>query len=196
MKTENSDHTLWGLEEQSRFPLKAVGWELVDGVFVIKGPRRIDGTQPYAVHVFGDIDVQILAGVKRLLEEHPEDFQVAASNITPEAWRLLFYRNCYTAESLTAFRFSAASSLRQLSVTNDDGGDPPQTWLGTDRGIDAISNDLEMALREMGEAPASAAWLVLCLAQRANLTKSEVLLCSWWDPAWIKAFTEYVRIVP
>lgn len=194
MKTESSDQTLWGLEEECRFPVKAVGWELIDSNIVVKGPKRFDLVQPYAVQALGDIDIQILAGVKRLLEERPEDFKAAASNIKPEAWRLLFYRGFYTAESLTAFRFHAEPALRQLCVANED-GDPPEAWLGTDRGIDDISNELEMDLRDMGENPASAAWLVLCIAQRANLTKSEVLLCSWWDPDWLRPFVTRARLI-
>ena len=196
MKTEAPEHLDWGLEEPSRFPLKPAGWELVDSVITITCPHRFDGSQPYAFQAFPDTDSRIITGVRQLLDSRAEDFNVAASSIKPEAWRLLFYRGFFTAEALTAFRFHAELALRHLCVECDDGGDPPRAWLGTDLSIAEIANQLEPTLREMGENQAAAAWLILCLAQRANLTKAEVLQCTWWDPIWITAFTKNVRFNP
>lgn len=192
MSTDTSLESLWGLNEEPRMPAKAAGWESMEGDLILHKPQRCDGSSPYASASMQVPDDKVFNGIWELVQTRADDFGEAARSITPEAWRLLFYREIYTVEASTAFRFHAETELRSRCAP-DDGGDPPSAWLGSIRDIADITSELEMSLRRMGRDACSAAWLVLCLAQRANLTKSEILHCTWWDPAWIKAFTSRVK---
>ncbi len=181
--------------DSPRLPLKPVGWEVVEAEILLERPKRNHGFRPYSSEELGNVDERIFKAVNQLMDSHPDDFILSASSLKPEAWRLLFYRGQFALESLTAFQFCAEQTLRQFSVGADEFLDPPLTWIGTGGCLKDISSELEFTLRENGEGPACAAWAVLCLAQRACLTQTEILQCTWWDPNWIKNFTKQVRLV-
>lgn len=191
MKTED----LWGLNDTPRLPITASGWTPLTVPVKIAPPRwkMENDLRSKIAEAFPDRDERLLKLVSRLLAARPDDFATAAQSIKPEAWRLLYYRGVFVPEALGEFRFHPEQALRALCFGEDNLDDPPSAWLGTQRDTRSIALELETTIREMGRNPSAVAWLILGLAQRAPLTKSEILFCEWWDPAWLKAFAEHVQ---
>lgn len=193
MKTED----LWGLNDTPRIPITASGWAQLTVPVKIAPPRwRVENDlRSFIAAAFPDRDDRLLKLVSQLLVSRADDFAIAAQSIKSEAWRLLYYRGAFVPEALGEFRFHPEQALRAFCFGENNFDDPPSAWLGTQRDTHSIASELETTIREMGRTPSAAAWLILGLAQRAPLSKAEVLFCEWWDPAWLKAFAEHVQFI-
>lgn len=171
--------------EALRFPPGLNGWEDIQPRLLLREPTRRIARPDYASTIGTQSVADTVQTVSHLMQRFPEDFASASMHISPEGWRLLFYRSCYPLECLTAFRFHAESELR--GICEDYAGDPSADWLGTDRSTQDIADETCYALREAGAGSAMATWTVLAAAQRLDLSKAEVLNCHWWNPDWIRA---------
>ena len=175
------------LNEPLRFPSGPFGWNEVNPSAIADEPEfhhhhhnyaEIVGKQTPASHAFQTV---------RLIDEYPQDFEAVAAEIKPEAWRLLFYANAYSLEMLGHFRFHPDQELIRLSNPSGDGVDIPRDFIGAEDSPRAVATQVHHLLFEQGPEFAKAAWAILSLAQKLNLSKAEVLKCQWWSPLWIRA---------
>lgn len=189
MKSEHYSN----LTEPIRFPRLSEDWNRVNLTIPLALPRK-RGT-----HYLADFSVDeahaSLDKASNLIGLHGEHFARATESISPAAWRMLFYRGDYTLEQLSNLRFGALEALRKSCRMSDDFEDPPLEWVGTTSDLDELAADTERGLREIGEGPACAAWVILSVAQRVELSSSEVLECQWWDPLWVLHLTQSVEFV-
>lgn len=190
MKT---DIDFWDLKEPARIPRTIEDWERTNLCIPLALPRK------RGPHYLADFSVdeatKSLDKASNLIALHVEDFARATEKISPEAWRLFFYRGDYTVEQLGNLRFSALQSLQKNCRMSDDFEDPPLEWLGTTSNLDELAAEAERVLRELGEGPACAAWVILSVAQRVELSPKEVLECQWWNPMWVLHLTHTVEFV-
>lgn len=175
-----------------RFPTDARGWEAIED-YIYLPPTK--SCVPEAISISLAQRQATLRQIGDLLHVEAEAHAMAATSITAEAWRLLFYRGDFSAESLLLPKFHAEQALRSLCTEHDPCEDPPAEWLGTERAVQEIATELELTLRYLGSRPAIAAWLVLSIAHRIDLTPAEVRHSTWWDPRWLRSLTERVLVV-
>lgn len=175
-----------------RFPTDARGWEAIED-YIYLPPTNSRVPEPISISL-GQSQAT-LRQIGDLLHVEAEAHAMAATSITAEAWRLLFYRGDFSAESLLLPKFHAEQALRALCAEHDPFEDPPTEWLGAERTVQEIATELELTLRSLGSRPAIAAWLVLSVAHRVDLTQAEVRHCTWWDPRWLRFLTERVLVV-
>lgn len=183
---------LHALGEVLRFPTDARGWSAIEDYTYLPALKPNVAKSVSASLSQGRAALRELGDVLRV---DPEAHEKAAMSIPAEAWRLLYYRGIFTADSLLLPRFHSEQALRGLCSEHDPFEDPPAEWLGTERAVQEIATELELTLRYLGSRPAVAAWLVLSIAQRIDLTPAEVRHCTWWDPRWLRSLTERVLVV-
>lgn len=175
-----------------RFPTDARGWEAIEDYIYLPASKPNVTKSVSAALSQGRAALRQLGDVLRV---DPVAHEKAATSIPAEAWRLLYYRGIFTADSLLLPKFHAEQALRGLCTKHDPFEDPSTEWLGTERAVDEIATELELTLRYLGSRPAVATWLVLSIAQRIDLTPAEVLRCTWWDSRWLRSLTERVLVV-
>jgi hypothetical protein len=121
-----------------------------------------------------------------LIEEFPLDFKVAAESISPASWRTLYYCGTYVLANLAAYNFHADNELRRICEIDEFTDGLPVVWIGSDADPRIIAQQTREILEGLGSEPAKAAYSILAAAQRISLSKSEILRCEWWSPAWIQ----------
>ena len=176
-----------------RFPHRLEGWAELPPVIIPEPCLRNTYEDDYT-SLIGRISADdSIAKVTELSKWFSLDFDKAAKQLRPEAWRFLYYCGDFTLAHLSSPRFNAEQALRNIcdspySLTSD-----PFCWLESELTIPDLAAETEIVIRFLGINGALAAWAVLSLAQRLNLTKTEVVACTWWDPRWIAALAHSLK---
>jgi hypothetical protein len=178
------------LNEPLRFPTEEFGWRNFNTTALVCEPELNRPAHDYAKIVGRKPPAITASQTVKLMDLYPRDFDEADEEITPEAWRFLFYAGTYSQEMLAHFRFHPGSELIRLSLPTGEGIDIPREFIGTEETPITVATQIHGLLQEKGPEVAKAIWTVLALAQRLNLTKSEVLRCQWWSPLWIRALND------
>lgn len=176
----------WGLDEPLRLPTGLAGWETFEPLHIIDEMRFWVSTNNYASVVGVPSKQETLHKVSMLIGEFPSDYKVAVESISPEGWRLLYYSGTYVLGCLASHCFHADQELRHICEFDAFTEGLPAVWIGSEVEPHIIAQQTLEALERLGSEPSKAAYSILAAAQRISLSKSEILRCVWWSPAWIQ----------
>lgn len=176
----------WGLDEPLRLPTGLAGWETFEPLHIMDEMRFHVLTNDYASVVGVPSKQETLHKVSMLIEAYPLDYKVAVESISPEGWRLLYYSGTYVLGCLASHCFHANQELRHICEFDAFTEGLPAVWIGSDVEPRIIAQQTLAALEGLGSEPSKAVYSILAVAQRISLSKSEILRCVWWSPAWIQ----------
>ena len=184
--TEEEFEKFWGLHEPLRLPTGKSGWEAFEPLLIMDELRVRIPANDYADVVGVSSKRDTLHKVALLIEKFPLDFNLAAESISPEGWRMLYYSGTYVLGCLAARNFHPNQELRHICDFDEFAEGLPALWIGSDVEPRIVAQQTRETLEGLGTEPSKAAYSVLSAAQRISLSKSEILGCTWWSPAWIQ----------
>lgn len=130
---------------------------------------------------------EVLNKVCLLIDQFPDAFMKASTDLSPEGWRLLFYAGSYSLENLATPRFAADISLRKSCVLTEFDVFIDKGLIGSDEDDpEVVAEKTDLSLRYLGSNPCKAVFATLAAAQSMAFSPEELLECQWWKPGWIK----------
>ena len=184
--TEEESFKSWGLHEPLRLPTGRTGWEGFEPLLIMDELQIRSHPNNYASIVGVPSKQEIIHKVAMLIDEFPLDFKVATESISPAGWRTLYYSGTYVLGCLAAYNFHANQELRHICEFDEFTEGLPAIWIGSDVEPRIVAQQTREVLEALGAEPSKAAYSVLAAVQRISLSRSEILVCNWWSPAWIQ----------
>ena len=121
-----------------------------------------------------------LLTVRNLRSLYPEDFEVAATALAPDEWRLLFEVHHFAIYELTNPAFDPISRLSEVFDHHPTMEGARHAQLGSDRDVEDIAATIRMNLSVLTPDQQKAFWSIMVAAKQSDLETDEILTKEWW----------------